>query len=219
MVTSILVPMSEGTPGWARARRASGRDAARQAVVDTALALFSEHGYIGVRVEDIAKAAGVSRATFYKYFSERDEILADLFQRLLGDDDVAVDPTKPVAEETARVLTETAAVMVRQGDLARFVYTLPVRHAAVVGRDAASPAVFSRLVTLVAGGAERGEVRGDVPVEVVVDALARAFEAAMRDWAEGRADDAPTRVAMLVDLVLRGSLAVAPAATRRPRRG
>ena len=43
----------------------------RTAVVDTALRLFSERGYIGVRVEDIAREAGLSRATFYNYADVR----------------------------------------------------------------------------------------------------------------------------------------------------
>ena len=47
------------------------RERARDQLLDTALRLFVERGYVGVRVEDIAKAAGISRATFYKHFSER----------------------------------------------------------------------------------------------------------------------------------------------------
>jgi AcrR family transcriptional regulator len=206
----------EGNPGWTRARRSSGRKA-RDAVVDAALALFSEHGYVGVRVEDIAKAAGVSRATFYKYFAERDEILAELFARLLGDAPPAIDQSKPVAGEVERVLRDTALRMTDQRDLARFVYTLPVRHAAVAGPDAATPAVFGALAHIVAAGIQRGELRDDVPPEVIVDALARAFEAGMRDWAEGRAADAPDRVSLLVDLVLRGALHSPPRRKTRSR--
>jgi AcrR family transcriptional regulator len=200
----------EGNPGWTRARRSSTREAAREAVVDTALALFSEHGYVGVRVEDIAKAAGVSRATFYKYFSERDEILAELFARLLGDTPPAVDPSKPVADEVERVLRDTASRMTDQPDLARFVYTLPVRHAAVVGPGAATPPVYAALAEIVAAGIDRYELRDDVPADVIVDTLGRAFEAGMRDWAERRAPDAPARVMLLADIVLHGVLRPGP---------
>ena len=35
-------------------------------------------------MEDIAQQAGVSRATFYKHFAEREQVLAELFERLLG---------------------------------------------------------------------------------------------------------------------------------------
>ena len=48
------------------------------AMTDTALRLFSERGYLGVRVEDIAKESGVSRATFYKHFAEREQVLAEI---------------------------------------------------------------------------------------------------------------------------------------------
>ena len=50
------------------------RDERREEIVAGALRLFSERGALPVRVEDIAEAVGISRATFYKYFSERDEI-------------------------------------------------------------------------------------------------------------------------------------------------
>lgn len=196
-----------GTPGWSRAKRATSRAATREAVIDAALALFAEKGYVGVRVEDIAKAAGLSRATFYKHFSEREEILDELFRRLLGDEPPAVDRDAAVSAEVQRVLGEAARHMLGDETLARFVYTLPVRHAAVVGARAATPRVFDSIAALVAAGVERGEVRADVPVDALVEALHRAFEAAMRDWAEGRTDDAPGRVRLLADIVLHGAMA------------
>ena len=66
------------------ARSTERRQQTRDLVLDTALRLFNEHGYLGVRVEDIAQQAGVSRATFYKHFAEREQVLAELFERLLG---------------------------------------------------------------------------------------------------------------------------------------
>lgn len=199
-----------GTPGWSRARRSTSRTATREAVVDTALALFAEKGYVGVRVEDIAKAAGLSRATFYKHFSEREEILDELFRRLLGDEPPTVDQDAAVAAEVQRVLGEAARRMLDDETLARFVYTLPVRHAAVVGERAATPRVFDSIAALLVAGVERGEVRADVPVDALVEALHRSFEAAMRDWAEGRTDDAPGRVALLADIVLHGAMSGPP---------
>ena len=62
-----------GSVGRSTDRRRQTRDL----VLDAALRLFSEHGYLGVRVADIAKEAGVSRATFYQHFAEREQILAD----------------------------------------------------------------------------------------------------------------------------------------------
>ena len=42
--------------------------------MDSALDLFTAHGYEAVRVEDVAREAGVSRATFYNHFNGMVEV-------------------------------------------------------------------------------------------------------------------------------------------------
>jgi AcrR family transcriptional regulator len=70
------------TPGSsATVRVASGANATssiRQDVLSAGSQLFAERGYYAVRMEDIAEAADVSRATLYRHFSTRDSILAEL---------------------------------------------------------------------------------------------------------------------------------------------
>jgi len=43
-------------------------------ILDAAEALFAEHGYHGVSVQDIAKAAEVSKANVYHHFSSKDDL-------------------------------------------------------------------------------------------------------------------------------------------------
>jgi AcrR family transcriptional regulator len=50
-------------------------------VLSVSSALFAEHGYYAVGMEDIAAGAGVSRATLYRYFSTKENILAELTRR------------------------------------------------------------------------------------------------------------------------------------------
>jgi AcrR family transcriptional regulator len=124
--------------------------------------LFVERGYVGVRVEDIATAAGISRATFYKHFSGREEILAELFGRLLGRD--PVNPPPGGANEAlprGRALLIAAAVRMQENDqLARFVYTLPIRHDSLIG-PGARPPVLEMVERLIEDGAEAGAVRSE----------------------------------------------------------
>jgi AcrR family transcriptional regulator len=50
---------------------------AKKLILESANRLFLERGYNAVRIDDIAEAAGLSRATFYVYFpSKRDVFLA-----------------------------------------------------------------------------------------------------------------------------------------------
>ncbi|MDQ8708048.1 TetR family transcriptional regulator [Streptomyces sp. LHD-70] len=53
--------------------------ATRRDIAHTAAALFVEHGLRATRAEDIARAAGVSPRTFFRYFATKEESVAPLF--------------------------------------------------------------------------------------------------------------------------------------------
>jgi AcrR family transcriptional regulator len=52
--------------------------ASRQAIVQGALALWRTKGFAETSVTDICKAAGVSKALFYVYFSRKEDVLLEL---------------------------------------------------------------------------------------------------------------------------------------------
>src|SRR4051812_37451774 len=76
-------------PDW-RARRWA---ATHQRIYDAALALFLEHGFDGVNVGQIARAAGVSVPTFYAHYPSKEHIIMQL----------------PTAEEVAAIIAELPA--------------------------------------------------------------------------------------------------------------
>ena len=66
--------------------------ATRQELSAAALRLFAERGFARTSVDDIARAAGVSRSTFFRYFRSKEAIVsggtdarAELFLRMLED--------------------------------------------------------------------------------------------------------------------------------------
>jgi AcrR family transcriptional regulator len=196
--------MAGGYLGGRRSAPSTHRQRMRAAVVEAALQLFLERGHLDVRVEDIVEAVGISRATFYKYFSERDEILAELFTQLLDEDPPAVEEAGPVVERIRELLVATAARMAEQEDLARFVYAVPLRHDALLPGRAGQPKVMQLVHELVVEGVASGELRADVTAELLSQQLARSLEAAMRDWATGEVEDGAAHVAALVDLAIGG---------------
>lgn len=207
-------------PGFGRTRAELQREKTRDAVVATALRLFTERGYVAVRVEDIAAEAGISRATFYKYFSEREQILSELFARLLGREPAPPPPGQAadVERRVRELLIDAARRMASQEVLARFIYTLPIRHAALLG-EGARPPVIVTVEQLLREAADAGALRGDIPPSDLAGHVARSFEAAMRDWAEGRAPDAADRVAVLVGLAFHGMMPPRPAPGRAAQSG
>lgn len=186
-------------------QRSGRREKTREHVIETALRLFAERGYVGVRVEDVAAAAGISRATFYKYFSEREEILAELFARLLGSEPASAPPgdAQGVLARVRTLLMDAADRMVRNEQLAKFVYSLPVRHSALLG-EGARPPVLDTVERMFTDGVAAGVVRDDVPVSQITAHVGRAFEAAMRDWAEGRTNEPADHLGMLLELAFHG---------------
>ena len=54
-------------------------------VLETALTVFARHGFSKTSIEDIAKAAGISRQGIYLHFRNKDEIFSASIQKALDD--------------------------------------------------------------------------------------------------------------------------------------
>ncbi len=57
----------------------------RQAIEQVARKLFAERGFHGTTLADITSAAGKSSAVFYRYFTDKEDLLAALVQSFLHD--------------------------------------------------------------------------------------------------------------------------------------
>jgi AcrR family transcriptional regulator len=57
----------------------------RQAIEDAARKLFEQRGFHGTTLADITSAAGKSPAVFYRYFGDKEELLAALAEDFLRD--------------------------------------------------------------------------------------------------------------------------------------
>jgi AcrR family transcriptional regulator len=55
--------------------REQRRERNAREIQETAMALFAERGYADVTVEDIAREAGISERTFFRYFASKDHLL------------------------------------------------------------------------------------------------------------------------------------------------
>ena len=57
--------------------RRQQRDFTRQRLVDAARELFVRNGTRGTSIDDIARAAGTSRATFYAHFTDKQDVIRE----------------------------------------------------------------------------------------------------------------------------------------------
>lgn len=86
----------------------------RRAVIAAALDLFAEHGFDQTSVEQIAKAAGVSRSTFFRQFGGKDDVVFADHELLLDQlraylDEPHENPWEAVCEASVRVYSHFAA--------------------------------------------------------------------------------------------------------------
>jgi len=63
---------------------AKGRQT-REAIEQAARKLFAERGFHGTTLADITSAAGKSPAVFYRYFADKEDLLAALAESFLHD--------------------------------------------------------------------------------------------------------------------------------------
>jgi AcrR family transcriptional regulator len=94
------------------------RDAVRAAILDAAAGLVGEHGVPGVTMSGVAEAAGIGRATLYKYFPDIESILTVWHERQVQshlDELIQVkDRTVGVGQQVESVL-QTYAFLSRSG--------------------------------------------------------------------------------------------------------
>ena len=57
----------------------------RERIVETALIEFAKHGYVAARVESITESAGLAYGTFYRYFSNKADLIAHVAEDVYSD--------------------------------------------------------------------------------------------------------------------------------------
>ncbi len=52
----------------------------KEIILESAMKLFSEHSFYEIGMRDIAEEAGISAASIYRYFSSRDDVIAEILE-------------------------------------------------------------------------------------------------------------------------------------------
>lgn len=174
----------------------SHRQEVREAILDAAGELVASQGLMAVSMSQLATAAGIGRATLYKYFADVEEVfaawharqvaghLAQLAALTQGADEPAIR-LRSALEAYGRICQQRA----RHGGDAM---SAALHHS----RDVQQPERQLRdlLASLVAEAAAAAAVRSDVPARELASFCAHALTAA--------ADiESPAAVETLVDLV------------------
>ncbi|MDT0156468.1 helix-turn-helix domain-containing protein [Microbacterium sp. ARD32] len=118
----------------------------RTGVVAAALELFAAQGFEATSVEQIAKAAGVSRSTFFRQFGGKEDVVFTDHEHMLDDlrtflDQPHDDPWEAVCEASERVFEH----FVRDPELARRRYQIVRRVPVLRDREIVTVFRYERL--------------------------------------------------------------------------
>ena len=200
--------MSTGRPvGRPREARAD------RAIITAALELMAEHGVQALRVDDVARHAGVGKATIYRRYRSKDQLVTEAVGALV-DQEIEIPDSGSTREDLLVLMREAVELysgtlaaklmpgivdeMSRNGELATI-----ARDRFLTRRRAALRAVFER-------GIERGDLRRDLDVEFALDVLAGPLFYRLLITG-GPIDEGLAQA--VVELILRG---LSPTSPRRP---
>ena len=62
--------------------RALQKEQTRRRILEHALALFQEKGYVATTIDDIASSVGTTRVTFYAHFPNKGELMREMIAEL-----------------------------------------------------------------------------------------------------------------------------------------
>ncbi len=92
----------------------AGAQASRQALIHAALALWRTNGFEATTVTDICKAAGVSKALFYVYFSRKEDVLFEAEIFTIQDAHQAAERVTAGPYELADLITAVVQTLTRR---------------------------------------------------------------------------------------------------------
>jgi AcrR family transcriptional regulator len=158
-----VLPLRPGRP------RDPSRD---EAIFAATLALFAEQGYAGVSVEGVAARAGVGKATIYRRYASKAQLLVDAVHVCAGPKyplpdtgDLRADLTTMLEGLMEQLRSDMGPVLVAfAAERARYPALDEEFKRAVIGAKRA------HVRHLLASAVERGELPADADIEVIAEA-------------------------------------------------
>ncbi|WP_434618436.1 TetR/AcrR family transcriptional regulator [Arthrobacter sp. A5] len=198
-------------------RRELNKAATREAIATAALKLLRAKGMNGFTADDVANAAGVSRRTFFNYFSSPEAAIASFTQKYLGTviEQLLLRPRDEALLESAQhaltavepkdlaTLAETFALTQGDAQLSRFQLEAWDNCSSKI-----ITAIGSRLGGLdAAAGAAPGstplDANGELYLHALVQSVIACGRAAVEVWFRRHGEDiSPASLAQLRELLV-----------------
>lgn len=195
-------PAAKGRPSLTERRR----EATRYEIAEAAAALFAERGYEATTVDDIARAAGISLRTFYRYCPTKEDALTPVLTAGVAElvEQLALRPAEEPVTEAVQAAFSASTAGARYAEPARTVRLIRVMSGVPAIRMrwlAAARAMQDRLVPVLA--ARTGRPESDLETRLLAAVLIDAVTVTLEHWAAGNGREPLTDVSARALALLR----------------
>lgn len=159
------------------------------AILDAAAGTFAT-GADDANLADVAAAAGVARATVYRYFPNRRHLLDELVRHAAQEASDRLAAARIEEVPVAEGITRAVRAFVDLGDA----FVVLVRERYPAAPDGFEELVAAPLRRILEAGRSQGRIRSDVPSAWLAETLVGIVVGVMRHGALGR-DDTVTAIA------------------------
>lgn len=187
------------------AKRIQNRLETQTTIFEAALELIEDQGYDDTSVEEICASAGVSRATFFRYFETKAGLLREYNRRLTEDAQTRLD-----ALPTTDAVTRFEAI--RDTIYDNWIHASPGLRR--LGADAAAisdptgqsthPELYALVLRVVRDGLAAGELHTELPPRLAAYLAVTHLAAAAAWWFDHPDDDLRHLVDRALEQCLRG---------------
>lgn len=165
---------------------------ARDRLAQAAFDLFDERGYEQTTVDDITERAGLGRATFFRHYRSKEDVIFPDHNQMLGQirDRLQTSSHRTVLAAVSDAVRLVLLHYLDEGDLARRRYALTSTVPALRDREIASVARYQRLFREFIAG-QMGDPAEAAPLraELTAAAVVAAHNHVLRRWLRGESPD------------------------------
>jgi AcrR family transcriptional regulator len=159
----------------------------RDAIFDAAIEIFARKGFDDTTVEDVARAAGLSSASFFRYFSSKDDLLA---QNVVKYGTALVEAIKacPPSFSAFQIMRETVLSIARQKvtqPRARQVIDISLRSASAQQAHGSRMIEVEERVAIAFAERIKGLSKDDLETRLLAAMTVSAMNVAIMSWYRG----------------------------------
>jgi AcrR family transcriptional regulator len=182
----------------------------RRRLYECALAVFRKEGVNNCRIEDIAKAAGVSRGTFYFHFPTKEDVLLERMRetevQICGALD-ALPANAPLDRVLGVLIHELVRIWESDPTLLPNVTSTALYYTASTMADQEASRLRAVICARFRAAAERGEISSRLPGELLGDLYLGHMLAGLLAWYAKQTLPLGTVLAGVTDLFFAGASA------------